>query len=138
MAKYVERSSCLESRWNLTHLNDVYNDYTSFLSLLISRCTVLFPIDKYKIAIPDELRSYMSCTRALSFTRKKRTGDLELKNIVKIRRKVARKELTLFSLNYVSLSQAERNTSTPRSIAFWSRTKRCIETSFFILAWILA
>jgi hypothetical protein len=112
-------------------------DYTSFLSLLISRCTVLFPIDKYRIAIPDELRSYMSCTRAFSF-RQKRTGDLELKNIVKIRRKVARKELKLFSLNYVSLPQAERNTSTARSIAFWSRTKRCIEISFFILAWILA
>jgi hypothetical protein len=117
-----------ETRWDLTHLNDVYNDYTSFLSLLISRCTVLFPIDKYRIAIPGELRSYMSLTRALSF-RQKRTGDLILRNVVKIRRKVAKKELKLFLLNYVSLSLAERNTSTPRAMAFWSRTKRCMKSA---------
>ncbi|CAF1624420.1 unnamed protein product [Rotaria magnacalcarata] len=117
-----------ETKWNLNHLNDVYNDYTSFLALLIARCTVLFPIDKYRIAIPSELRSYMSLTRALSFKQKMR-GDIWLKNIVNLRRKTARKELKVFLLNYVSLTVTERNGSTPRSIAFWSRAKKCMKSA---------
>jgi hypothetical protein len=46
-----------EKRWNLNSLDLIYNDYTTFLSLLLARCTTYFPLDKYRIAISKELRA---------------------------------------------------------------------------------
>ena len=84
-----------EKNWYLNDLDGVYNDYITFISLLTSRCTVLFHLNKYRIALPQKLRIYMSYTRALSF-RQKRTDDIVLQNIVKSRRKFAKNQLKLF------------------------------------------
>jgi hypothetical protein len=101
-----------EDRWCLKDLNNVYNDYISFISLLTSRCIILFPLNKYRIALPKEIRAFMSHTRALSF-RHKRTGEIELKNIVKMRRKFAKNELKHFLADQLDSSLASRNTSSP-------------------------
>ena len=126
-----------EKNWNLNDLNNVYNDYISFVSLLIARCTIFFPLDKYRIAIPQELRMYMSYTRALSFSQK-RTGDLRLKNIVITRRNTAKFFLKQFLSHHLSSLLAARNTSSPLSISFWSRTKKYMRSlSSTIHAFIL-
>jgi hypothetical protein len=101
-----------ERRWQSNDLNVVYNDYTTFLSLLTIRCTVLFPLNQYRISIPPELRASMSLTRALSF-RQKRTGDILLKALVKTRRKEAKYELKRFLEQQLAKSLAMRNTASP-------------------------
>jgi hypothetical protein len=92
-----------ERRWFLNDLNNVYDDYISFISLLTSRCTVLFPLNKYRIALPKNLRAYVAYRRALFF-QQKRTGEIELKNIVKFRRKFAKNELKRFLSNQLASS----------------------------------
>jgi len=117
-----------EKRWFLNDLNNVYDDYVTFISLLTSRCTVFFPINKYRIAIPKELRAYMSCTRALSF-RHKRTGDIVLRNVVTFRRKFAKKELKRFLSDQLASTLATRNTSSPLSVSFWSKIKKFMKSA---------
>jgi hypothetical protein len=117
-----------EKRWHLSDLNNIYNDYISFISFLTSRCTVLFLLDKYRIALPQELRAYMSHTRALSF-RQKRTGNIELKSIVIARRKCAKKELKRFLSDQLASSLATRNTSSRASVSFWSRIKKFMKST---------
>lgn len=112
-----------EERWNMDRINDVYNDYTSFLSLLTARCTTWFSTDRYRSSIPPQLRAYMSHTRALSF-RQKKTGDLELKEVVNERRRIGRRELKGFLSSYLSLALAERNSASTTASTFWSSTRR--------------
>ena len=47
-----------ESRWDIEDLDTTYNDYSRFLFLLSARCTSFFPIEKYRPAIPSNLRSF--------------------------------------------------------------------------------
>jgi len=47
-----------EVKWDLTSLDDTYNDYIQFLFLLSARCTTYFHPDKYRSAIPVELRIF--------------------------------------------------------------------------------
>jgi len=108
-----------ERKWflnDLNNVNNVYDDSITFIYLLISRCTVLFPINKYRKALPKNLRAYMSYTRALSF-KQKRTGEIDLKIIVKCRRKFAKKELKRFLSDQLASSLAARNTSSPLSLS---------------------
>ena len=126
-----------EKHWYLNDLNNVYNDYISFTSLLIARCTIFFPLNKYRIAIPQELKMFMSYTRALSF-RQKRTGDIMLKNMVITRRNTTKLFLKQFLSHRLSSLLATRNTNSPLSISFWSRTKKYMRTpSSTIHAFIL-
>ncbi|CAF1536165.1 unnamed protein product, partial [Adineta steineri] len=67
-----------EKCWCFENVDVSYNDYIQFLSLLTARCTVTFPLSKYRIAIPPYIRCSMSYVRALSF-RQKRTKSLDLK-----------------------------------------------------------
>ena len=117
-----------EKRWDLNDLNNLYNDYVTFSSLLISRCTILFPLNKYRIALPKELRAFMSCTRSLSF-RQKRTGEIGLINIVKCRRNFAKKALKQFLSDQLASFLASRNSSSPLSLSFWSRIKKFMKSS---------
>ncbi|CAF1305368.1 unnamed protein product [Adineta ricciae] len=117
-----------EKIWHLNEMNKVYEDYTSFLALLTARCTVMFPLDKYRIALPKNLRAYMSHTRALSF-KQKRSGDTHLRNTIYHRRKAAKFELKRFLSNHLAESLAVRNTSSPRSISFWSKVKRSMKSA---------
>ncbi|CAF4977014.1 unnamed protein product, partial [Rotaria socialis] len=71
-----------EKYWSLNNLDMTYNDYVQFLRLLSARCTIFFPLSKYRVAIPAELRSFLSYVRALSF-RQMRTKNIELKNHVR-------------------------------------------------------
>ena len=117
-----------EKRWDLNDLNNLYNDYVTFSSLLISRCTILFPLNKYRVALPKELRAFMSCTRSLSF-RQKRTGEIGLINIVKCRRNFAKKALKQFLSDQLASFLASRNSSSPLSLSFWSRIKKFMKSS---------
>ena len=74
-------SSFWEKCWNGQNYDNTYNDYILFLNLLIARCTIIFPLHKYRIAIPPYLRCFMSYVRALSF-RQIRTNSSELKKII--------------------------------------------------------
>ncbi|CAF4285306.1 unnamed protein product, partial [Adineta steineri] len=71
-----------EKCWCFENVDVSYNDYIQFLSLLTARCTVTFPLSKYRIAIPPYIRCSMSYVRALSF-RQKRTKSLDLKREAK-------------------------------------------------------
>jgi len=44
-----------EKTWDLDNIDITYNDYTKFLYLLTARCTISFPLDKYRLALLVEL-----------------------------------------------------------------------------------
>ena len=117
-----------EARWVQKNFNEVYNDYVTFLSLLITRCTKFFPLKKYRIAIPQELRAFLSYIRAITF-RQIKTRDIFLKETVHNLRKIAKKEIKQFISTQVSLTLNMRHTSSPFSVAFWSKTKRFFKPS---------
>ena len=117
-----------DKNWCVVDVNNTYNDYVSFLSLLEARCTQLFPLDKYRIALPGELRAFMALTRALSF-RFKRVHDPHLLDIVKARRKLAKSELKNFLAGQLDRALDDRNSSSQLSISFWSRTKKFMRSA---------
>ncbi|CAF4035626.1 unnamed protein product, partial [Adineta steineri] len=117
-----------EGLWNFDNLDNLYNDYTKFLFLLSARCTIVFPIEKYRPAIPVELRSFLSFIRALSF-RQMRTKCSELRNEVNCLRKIAKKELKNFFSSNLSSVLRFRNSSSPAGNFFWSRTKKHLKPS---------
>ncbi len=117
-----------EKIWSNQHMNNSYDEYIKFLHLLIARCTVSFPLDKYRIAIPPDLRCFMSYVRALSF-RQCRTKNSELKKQVYYLRKQVKYELKLFISSKLSSTLQMRHTSSSISVSFWSRVKRFIKPS---------
>jgi hypothetical protein len=117
-----------EEKWKLENLDVLYNDYIKFIFLLTARCTTVFPLEKYRAAIPVELRSFLSYIRALSF-RQLRTKSSELKTEINFLRKMAKKELKSFFSAQVSSSLQLRNTSSPAAISFWSKCKRYLKPS---------
>ncbi|CAF1224570.1 unnamed protein product, partial [Rotaria magnacalcarata] len=112
-----------QEAWTEGNLNETYKDYVSFLSLLISRCTVDFPLNKYRIALPITIRAKISKSRAISF-RAKRTGDIETRRLSKSLRESVREEITLFRSNQLRQGIATRFSPAHTSAPFWSRTKR--------------
>ncbi|CAM4827013.1 unnamed protein product [Rotaria magnacalcarata] len=58
-------SSFWEKSWDSKSIDDTYADYVKFLFLLSARCTVTFPLNKYRVAIPAEVRAFMSTKRFL-------------------------------------------------------------------------
>ncbi|CAF1525178.1 unnamed protein product [Rotaria magnacalcarata] len=121
-------SSFWEKSWDSKSIDDTYADYVKFLFLLSARCTVTFPLNKYRVAIPAEVRAFMSYVRALSF-RQLRTKSSFLKNEVRRLRKIAKNKLSFFFSNQLSTMLRCRNTSAPISATFWSRTKRFLKPS---------
>ncbi|CAF4025281.1 unnamed protein product [Adineta steineri] len=117
-----------EGLWNFDNLDILYNDYTKFLFLLSARCTIVFPIEKYRPAIPAELRSFLSFIRALSF-RQMRTKCSELRNEVNCLGKIAKKELKNFFSSNLSSVLRFRNSSSPAGNFFWSRSKKHLKPS---------
>ena len=115
-----------ENCWSVDRLNASYNDYIQFLGLLIARCTIFFPLNKCRVAIPAELRTFMSYVRALSF-RQMRTKSVELKNEVRYLRKAAKSALRDFVSFQLYTTLQLRHSSSPISVSFWSRTKRFIK-----------
>ena len=105
-----------------------YDDYIHFLHLLTVRCTIYFPLNKYRIAIPPSLRCFMSYVRALSL-RHLRTKDIELKKQVCYLRKIVKNELQLFVSSQLSSALHLRHTTSPISVSFWSKAKRFIKPS---------
>ena len=112
-----------ETRWNQKNFNKLYNEYITFLSSLIAGCTKFFLLKKYTIAIPKELRVFLSYIRALTF-RQIKTRDVTLKHRICKLRKIAKKELKAWVSYQLSFTLAMRHTSTPISVSFWSKTKR--------------
>ncbi|CAF3188277.1 unnamed protein product [Rotaria socialis] len=82
-----------EKQWSAFKMNEIYNNFTRFLSLLAARCTRTFPLKLARPAIPPELRSKLSYSRALSF-KAKQTGDMKLKIESAKARNVVRRELS--------------------------------------------
>ncbi|CAF4485699.1 unnamed protein product, partial [Rotaria socialis] len=117
-----------EARWFLNDVDDTYNDYAQSLGLLIARCSILFPLSQYRVAIPADLRAFLSYIRALSF-RRMRTKNIELKNHVNGLRKIAKLELQKFISSQLSLALGHRHTSSSISVNFWLETKRFIKPS---------
>ncbi|CAF4343563.1 unnamed protein product [Rotaria magnacalcarata] len=112
-----------EKQWSASNMNETYNNFTRFLSLLTARCTRTFPLKLARPAIPPELRSKLSYSRALSF-KAKRTGDMKLKiESAKVRNDV-RRELRLFQQNQLAKQLSDRNKSVDSARMFWSKTKK--------------
>ena len=112
-----------EARWDTEEMDGTYSDYTQFLALLEARCSVRFALEKYRIAIPTDLRRAMSFVRAMSF-RQKRTRDTDLKNLVRRWRKFIKGALKNFVASQLSTSLRLRFSATSASISFWSKIKR--------------
>jgi hypothetical protein len=117
-----------EKMWSSQNFNASYNDYIKFLHLLIARCTVFFPLNKYRIAIPPNLRCFMSYVRALSF-RLIRTNNSELKKHVYYLKKQVKAELKMFVSSHLSSALHMRHSSSSLSVSFWSKVKRFIKPS---------
>ena len=116
-----------EERWNLDDIDAACNDYNRFLFLLSARCTIMFPLEKYRPSIPVELRSFLNYIRALPF-RQMRTKNIELKKMSNSLRIVAKNELkSLFASQLSSLLNL-RNTST-HAEQIWSKCRKHLRTS---------
>ncbi|CAF3913491.1 unnamed protein product [Rotaria sp. Silwood2] len=111
--------------WNISSLDSTYNDYIRFLFLLSTRCTTFFSLDKYRSALPVELRSFLSYIRALSF-RQIRTKCSIVKKEVLFLKKIAKNELNRFFSSKLDYLLHVRNSSSPAAISFWHKSKRCL------------
>ena len=111
-----------EKRWNLKDLDNIYNDYITFLSLLISRCTINFPLKRYRISIPKDIRSFLSYVRAKSF-RQIKSHNMELKKEVRTLQKRSKLLLRSYIASQFNHNLAEIYKSSNRSLSFWSKTK---------------
>jgi len=112
-----------QSQWSTSNLDEVYNDYVSFLSLIISRCTVYFPLNKYRMALPRSIRSGLLCCRSIA-SRARRTGDFELRILAKELRNSVKKQIKHFVASQLRKSISLRYSSSHISLGFWSKTKR--------------
>ncbi|CAF1291516.1 unnamed protein product [Adineta ricciae] len=56
-----------ENSWSPQTFNLSYDAYIQSLHLLTASCTTTFPLRKYRVVIPPNLRCFMSYVRALSF-----------------------------------------------------------------------
>ncbi|CAF2121007.1 unnamed protein product [Rotaria magnacalcarata] len=117
-----------EENWNLSSIDSIYNDYIRFLYLLSARCSTFFYLDKYRSALPTELRSFLSYIRALSF-RQIRTKCSILKKEVCFLKQIAKKELNLFFSSKLDILLRHRNSSSSSSNSFWYRSKRFLKPS---------
>ncbi|CAF2079692.1 unnamed protein product [Rotaria magnacalcarata] len=117
-----------EENWNLSSIDSIYNDYIRFLYLLSARCSTSFYLDKYRSALPTELRSFLSYIRALSF-RQIRTKCSILKKEVCFLKQIAKKELNLFFSSKLDILLRHRNSSSSSSNSFWYRSKRFLKPS---------
>jgi hypothetical protein len=112
-----------EGLWNFDNIDRLYGDYSKFLFLLSSRCTIVFPGEKYRPAIPVEIRSFLSYIRALSF-QQMRTKNCELKRQIVRLKTIARNELKSFFSSNLSTLLYFRNSSSSAANFFWYRVKR--------------
>ena len=94
-----------EKSWCFQNFDVAYDDYIKFLHCLIARCTVSFPLNKYRLAVPPYLRCFMSYVRALSF-RQSQTNDNDLKKQVYYLRKQIKYELKLFVSSKLTLASS--------------------------------
>ena len=105
-----------QSQWNLSCMDEVYKDYVLFLSLLISRCTISFPINKYRVAVTATIRALLSYSRGIFF-RARRSGECEPRRTSNYIRAQVKKELKLFLSDQLRKSLASRYTSSHTSVA---------------------
>jgi len=117
-----------KKQWSLENIESTYNNYTLFLSLLLTRCTTTFPCGKYRSSIPSELRCFLSYIRSLSF-RYLRTKNLELKKEIIHLKRIAKNELKRFFSTQLNNLVHIRNTSLPAANFFWSKSRNHIKSS---------
>lgn len=121
-------SSFWEKNWDLSNLDLTYNNYTEFLYLLSCRCTTVFPLSKYRSAIPSELRSLLSYVRALSF-RLRRKHDPNIRNKITFLKKFAKSEIKKYFSTRIDTMLNCRNSSSSIASQFWSKCKKHIKSS---------
>ncbi|CAF2006990.1 unnamed protein product [Rotaria magnacalcarata] len=107
-------------RWNL---HDLDNEYITFIFLLISRCTINFPLKKYRIAIPKEIRVFLSYVRARSF-RQLKSRNTELYEATCKLKKQSKAVLRLYLTSQFNQNVANIYKSSNLSVSFWSKTKK--------------
>ena len=105
-----------------------YDEYVRFIALLSLRCTTYFDLNKYRSAIPPELRSFLSYIRAPSF-RQLKLKCPHLRKTINSLRNVAKKELKFFFSNKLDLSLKYRNSSLPDANTFWFKCKNHLKPS---------
>ena len=117
-----------EEKWDLSSMDITYNDYIRFVFLLSARCTTFFNFDKYRVALPVELRSFLSYIRALSFRQRKKKCSILKKEVCFLKR-IAKNELDLFFSSQLNNLLRFRNSSSSTSNSFWCRSKSVFKTS---------
>ena len=117
-----------ENQWSVLDIDSAYGTYTKFIGLLTDRCTIHFEKKKYRLALPETLRLFMSKNRALSF-KQMRTGDALLKETVKSNRNIIRFELKNFLSTKVKTALKDRNMNKPSSVTFWSKIKNHMKSN---------
>ncbi|CAF1130838.1 unnamed protein product [Rotaria magnacalcarata] len=117
-----------EENWNLSSIDITYNDYIRFLHLLSARCSTYFYLNRYRSALPVELRSFLSYIRALSFRQIRTQCNILKKEICSLKR-IAKKELNLFFSSQLDNLLRHRNSSSSSSNSFWYRSKLFLKPS---------
>jgi len=117
-----------ERRWNLDDIDKTYFEYNKFLFLLSIRCSTFFHSDRYRPAIPGELRSFLSYIRALSF-RYIRANCSELRKQVIFLKKIAKDQVRKFFSFQLDVMIRFRNSSNSAGNSFWSKSKKFMKSS---------
>lgn len=110
------------NQWKNPCYDNVYETYIRFLRLLEARCTTYFPMNKYRVAIPPDLRAFMSFVRALSFKSCRLNCSLLRAKVVELRKcaKSALKDYLSWQFDRAIKSKNSGNISA----SLWSKTKR--------------
>lgn len=109
-----------------TNTDEYYTNFINFLDSLRVRCTTYYTLNKYRMAIPPELRAKLAYTRALSF-RHKRTGDVRLHLRVKELRRANRLELLALRTDKLKIATKERNSSPSAPSLFWATAQKKLQ-----------
>lgn len=112
-----------EHESQIASIETYYTNFVSLLDSLRARCTTLFPLRKYRSAIPVDLRQKLSYVRALSFQHK-RTGDVALHTKIKELRRLNRAEISTLRAQRLTSTIKDRLGSSPNASHFWSNLKK--------------
>lgn len=122
-----------DNQSKISTMEEYYVNFITLLDALKTRCTLYFPIKKYRIAIPKELRAKLSYVRALSL-RHKRTGDTSLMTKIKELRKLNRIELAQLREKKLANDLSQRYTGESSANIFWSKLKKNFKSNSSLVA----
>jgi hypothetical protein len=124
-----------ENESEVASYEEYYKNFITMLDNLKARCTTFFPVEKYRAAIPKDLRQKLSYVRMLSF-RHKRTGDVLLHTKIKELRKQNRVELAAIRARRLTNVINDRFSSSTSSNLFWSKLRKKFKTTNSLNAFV--